>query len=136
MLERFKDKLHRVLHVARTYTDFYRHACPPIYDTDTDTSQNTGTIKNLAYYVGCEDGRSDRYRVYNLVSALKERGIRTDVYKLRSLPFLLKNTDYDVVVIFREDRYRRIHMEKILSTLKKRKIPVIYDTDDFTIENK
>lgn len=107
----------------------------PEYDMVTEGDKSEYRIKKIAFYNGCVDNRSDRYRVYNIVNALRERNIAVDIYKASSSKYLLKNVDYDLVIIFREDRYQLLQWKKILKHLRKRNIPIIYDTDDNIIQN-
>lgn len=124
------------MYLVKAYFNFYKCVSQPIIDKETDISKNNGIVKKVAYYVGCQDNRSDRYRCFNFVEALRKENIAVDVYNADSLFHLSKKVHYDAAILFREDRYHRLHMKKIISALHSNDIPVIYDTDDFTIENK
>lgn len=107
----------------------------PEYDENIQECENLG-ISKIAFYIGCEDNRSERYRVHNIVEALRKKNIVVDIYRANSIHHLLKDVHYDLLVVFREDRYRFLQLGKIGRHLKKQNIPIIYDTDDYTIENK
>ena len=106
----------------------------PEYDFETDNSKCLYKIKKIAFYNGCEDNRSDRYRIYNIAEALRRRKIRVDVYNARSIKYIDTKEEYDLLIIFREDRYLFLRWKKIAKRIKKLNIPMIYDTDDYTIE--
>lgn len=108
----------------------------PEYDSRADNADCPYKIKRVAFYNGCEDNRSDRYRVYNIVNALREKKIIVDIYKDKSICYLLDAINYDVLIVFRENRYRFLRWKRVVRHLKRINMPVIYDTDDFTIEKE
>ena len=124
------------MHPIKAWLKFYKCNYQPLFDTETDTSKCNWNIKKIAYYVGCQDNRSDRYRCFNFASALRKENIAVDIYDSKSICFLTKNVQYDAVIMFRENRYGMLHIKKVIKSLHSKKIPVIYDTDDFTIEDK
>ncbi len=124
-----------ILKVLVSYLLFPLTKEMPEYDVTTDGSKCNQNIKKMAFYVGCEDNRSDRYRVYNIVNALRSKNITVDIYKSHSIKYLTKKVNYDLIVIFREDRYRFLRWKKVGNNLKKNGIPIIYDVDDYTIFN-
>ena len=93
----------------------------------------------IAFYVGCEDNRSERYRVDNIVEELTNCGIIADRYYPGSLDELKKSTNYDLLVIFRVGEFNRPLFPKIVDTIKifqKHNIPIIYDVDDYLFSNR
>lgn len=90
---------------------------------------NSDSHYRIAYFNGCEDNRSDRYRIFNLIEGLNNNGFDVDVYTYRSLKHIYKE-NYNLFVIFRENRYRLLEWEKHLDWLKKNGTSIVYDTDD------
>ena len=91
----------------------------------------------IAFYVGCNDNRSSRYRVDNIVEGLTSKKIIADRYYVSSLDKLIKKTNYDIVVIFRSGQLDRENKDKVFQLIEKckeNKIPVVYDVDDWLVE--
>ncbi|MBO6087239.1 glycosyltransferase [bacterium] len=101
-------------------------------------------IKNsdvkIAFYVGCDDGKSSRYRVDNIVEALTKKNIIADCYYKRGIGKLYKNIqNYDLLVVFRAGEFDKRYIEKIINVYSKcreNNIPIIYDIDDFLCNSK
>lgn len=108
----------------------------PEVDHCTDTRMNECSIKKVAFYIGCEDNRSERYRVFNIIGELRQKNIAVDIYRAHCVNQLLGDINYDILIVFREDRYRLLRLKKVLNHVHACGIPIIYDTDDYTIEDE
>lgn len=128
------EKVKKVIADCRQYREYLKSTGMPEIDNSTDTN-NEYKIKRIAFYIGCEDNRSDRYRAFNIINELRNRGIAVDIYRAYCINQLLKDINYDLLVIFREDRYRMLRLNEILNHVHSCGIPIIYDTDDYTIED-
>ena len=56
---------------------------------------------NIAFIVGCKDGRSERYSVLDICDILEKNNINTDRYYAPFHELTDKISDYDLIVIFR-----------------------------------
>ncbi len=126
----------KLLKYIREYFLLWRKNGKPEYDTLTYVSQLNSSLRRIAFYDGCEDNRSERYRVHNIVKEFRSNGIAVDIYRAWNIHWFMECPKYDLVVFFREDRFHLLHLRTVLKHLKKMNIPVIYDTDDFTIEHR
>lgn len=88
----------------------------------------------VAYFNGCPDGRSDRYRVYDQVRYLTEHNILADIYSYGSLNELEATDLYDCLVLFRCANGNDTQMSRILQRYRAAKIPIFYDVDDYLLE--
>ena len=118
------------------YVRHYFIVSKPLYDNNINYKDCIHPFNKVAFYIGCQDGRSDRYRVYNIVEALQNQNIWVDIYTAESIRNLLKPVDYDLLICFREDRYRFLNWDKIAANLHKCGVKIIYDTDDYTIDER
>lgn len=94
-------------------------------------------LLKIAFYVGCPDGRSERYRVDNIIEALEKRNVIGDKYYNSNIDELKARTQYDLLVIFRsgdsdEDAYDDIM--QTIENFKKSGKSVIYDVDDYLLQ--
>lgn len=88
----------------------------------------------VLYIVGCNEGESKRYRVFNLVEVLNRLGIQADWHyeiheHIYTEEYLKK---YDIAIMFRcgwSDR-----MERLIAMLKQLHIPVVFDVDDLVFD--
>lgn len=88
----------------------------------------------VAYFNGCPDGRSDRYRVYDQVRYLTQCNILADVYSYGSLNELESADLYDCLVLFRCSNGREAQMARILQRYHAAGISIFYDVDDYLLE--
>ena len=98
---------------------------------------NENDFLKIAFYVGCPDGRSERYRVDNIIEALEKRNIIGDKYYNSNIEILKNRTRYDLLVVFRsgdtdEDVYDEV-MQTIANFRSSGK-SVIYDVDDYLLQ--
>ena len=92
-------------------------------------------VKRVAFFCGCHDNRSERYRIDNIIEALKKYNIIADKYYDFSLKELLKNQNYDILVIFRGS-YEIRHLEPVVKMFKEKNIPIVFDTDDLIFDER
>lgn len=95
------------------------------------------SLLKIAFYVGCPDGRSERYRVDNIIEALEKRNIIGDKYYNSNIDILKNRTQYDLLVVFRsgdtdEDVYDDVM--QMIGNFQKMGKPVIYDVDDYLLQ--
>lgn len=135
-----KEKRHLMWGMSSSGLKIFLHVLPfivnkrPEYDLNTRTDNNGYKLKRIAFYNGCDDNRSDRYRVYNIAEELKELKITVDIYTAESIRYLVRDPNYDLVIVFREDRYFLFRWYKVKKYLQKNQIPMIYDTDDLIVD--
>lgn len=88
----------------------------------------------VLYIVGCNEGESKRYRVFNLIEALKQFGVEADWHyeiheHIYSQEYLKK---YDIAIMFRCGWSER--MERLIALLKQVRVPVVFDVDDLVFD--
>lgn len=86
---------------------------------------------SLLYVIGCAEGESQRYRVYNLIEALLPLGIFAEAAEPAELPFLEVNS-FSLVIFFRCE-----YSSLTASFLKKcveNNVPTVYDVDDLVFD--
>ena len=88
----------------------------------------------VAYFNGCPDGRSDRYRVYDQVRFLTANNVLADVYSYGSIDELEASNLYDCLVLFRCANGIESQMRRILYRYHAANAPVFYDVDDYLLE--
>lgn len=96
--------------------------------------ENVNPKFQIAYFNGCPDGRSDRYRIYNMVDEFTRRNIIADVYSYGSLKKLSEHSLYDILVLFRCANYDWAEMKELLEKYKDENIPILYDVDDYLLD--
>lgn len=91
----------------------------------------------IAFYVGCPNNRSERYRVDNIIDALERRGIIADKYYETNIAVLKGRPEYDLLVVFRSGDLDADVFTDVIDTIKNFRSsgkPVIYDVDDFILQ--
>lgn len=88
----------------------------------------------ILYIIGCNEGESKRYRVFNLMEALNELGIESDWHyeiheQIYNHDYLKK---YDIAILFRCGWSQRL--ERLIGLLKQIEIPVVFDIDDLVFD--
>ncbi len=104
------------------------------------------TLKNksnlrFAFYVGCDDNRSERYRVNNIVEGLSKRSIPADRYYKNSIKILEKNVNkYNLLMVFRSGDGKDIdyfdEINDLYNSFILNNIPIIYDVDDLLFHHR
>lgn len=89
---------------------------------------------NVLYLLGCNEGPSKRYRVFNHIEALKLLDIKAEWIwdidsRLYSLSFLSR---FSICVVFRSGWNDRV--EKLYGNLRELGIPIVYDIDDLVFD--
>ena len=86
---------------------------------------------NILFVIGCFEGESKRYRVYNIIEAISLYGINGQAVYQESLPYL-SPTGYSAIVFFRckMNSFTRGFVTKC----KRRSVPTIYDVDDLVFD--
>jgi glycosyltransferase involved in cell wall biosynthesis/SAM-dependent methyltransferase len=98
----------------------------------TGRSSGPSRLKRVAFFVGCPEGESKRYRVYNIVDGLKMLSIDSAVlYEDDAASFQTKPRP-DLVVIFRA-RYNS-NVKRLIDIADSHGIPVVFDIDDLVFE--
>lgn len=90
----------------------------------------------ILYLIGCLEGESKRYRVYNLIEALKLEHVYSETcYEIDEYIY---NNEYlkkfDAVVLFRSGYSDRI--DKLRNILTELSIPMVYDIDDLVFDEE
>ncbi len=91
-------------------------------------------LNSVLYILGCNEGPSKRYRVFNHIDYLKAQGIHAewiwDVHPEAGDPEYLKK--FSIVVNFRGGHSDRC--DRLFDILKSLKIPSVYDIDDLVFD--
>ena len=90
---------------------------------------------DVIFAIGCWEGESKRYRVYNIVEGLTKMGYKVDVIPFEHIGTLVdKNIIAHTVVLFRAPFDTATRIELFLNYAKLNSIRVIYDIDDLVFE--
>lgn len=91
-------------------------------------------IQNILFLLGCNEGQSKRYRVFNSLEYLRKAGIRAewawDIHSYIQDPDYL--AQFDSIVVFRSGWNDRI--ESFFKIANELNIPLIYDIDDLVFD--
>lgn len=96
--------------------------------------KNANVEFRIAYFNGCPDGRSERYRINNIVDEFTRCNIIADVYSYGSLKKLSSWPLYDLLILFRCANCDQPEMQEILKKYKAGNIAILYDTDDYLLD--
>ncbi len=106
------------------------------YDTSTPHQDPIALEKieigRIVYYVGCPDGESKRYRVFNLVDVYRNQGRAVDVIHFLDLEKYPFPKDLTTAIIFRAKF--SIELQNFILEARRRNVDVIFDTDDLVFE--
>lgn len=88
----------------------------------------------VLYIVGCNEGESKRYRVFNLIETLAKCGVEADWhYEIHEHIYTHEYLSrYDVAIMFRCGWSER--MERLIALLKQVRVPVVFDVDDLVFD--
>ncbi|KJK25726.1 hypothetical protein UB46_03475 [Burkholderiaceae bacterium 16] len=90
---------------------------------------------DVVFAIGCWEGESKRYRVYNLAEGLEDLGYKVHVMPYQRIGTLPEqNVKANVVVLFRAPYDPRVGVEEFLKYAKVRGIKVVFDVDDLVFE--
>ena len=89
----------------------------------------------ILYIVGCLEGESKRYRVFNLIEAIQNKDAYAEwKYEIdKQLNDQMYIEQFDIIVIFRAAYSDNI--EKIIKIAKKLSIPTVFDVDDLVFDD-
>lgn len=93
---------------------------------------NDNKVKKIVYFVGCPDGESKRYRVFNIVDVLRNFGYSVDVVYESDLNNYRISADLTTAVVFRAKFTK--HLQNFIFRLRAAHVDVIFDTDDLVFE--
>ncbi len=103
----------------------------PVTDAKTLVNQQFDVI----FCIGCWEGESKRYRVYNLAEGLERMGFRVHVMPYQNVAKLAQNNVIaSSVVLFRAPYDLAIECDIFLSYAKMMGIKVVFDVDDLVFE--
>jgi len=89
-------------------------------------------VKKVSFLIGCLEGESKRYRVYNIVEGLTKKGIECKVFYEINLDRLEQVTDCDLLVLFRAAMSP--NLDTVIRRFRSRNIPIVFDVDDLIFE--
>jgi glycosyltransferase involved in cell wall biosynthesis/ubiquinone/menaquinone biosynthesis C-methylase UbiE len=109
---------------------------PPAYSQyHTRVHRKNGVLNKIAFLPGDlvsdQYSASSRYRVFNLIEGLNRRGIESRTFSRLDFANMDDITSSDLVVIFRSQFN---DVSGIISTLKKKRVPLVFDIDDLVFE--
>jgi glycosyltransferase involved in cell wall biosynthesis/SAM-dependent methyltransferase len=85
--------------------------------------------------IGCWDGESKRYRVYNIAAALRARGLTVGVIPFSEVGRLADDeVKASVVVLFRAPFEESLGVTRFLDYARRRSIKVVFDIDDLVFD--
>lgn len=89
----------------------------------------------ILYIVGCLEGESKRYRVFNLIEAMQNKNVYAEwKYEIdKQLNDQMYIEQFDIIVLFRAAYSDNI--EKIIKIAKKLSIPTVFDVDDLVFDD-
>lgn len=90
------------------------------------------SIKNISFLIGCLEGESKRYRVFNIIEMLKMEGIAANTFYEINISDYEKALECDLLVLFRTAYSDNI--KKLIELSRKKGVPVIFDIDDYIFE--
>lgn len=90
---------------------------------------------DVIFLIGCWEGESKRYRVYNLVEGLQALGRRVHVMPFSSVGLLAREEiRAEVVVVFRAPHDPALAVDAFLTRAKASGVKVVFDIDDLVFE--
>ncbi len=95
-------------------------------------ARTAGEVKRVSFLVGCLEGESKRYRVYNVVEGLRQKGIDSFVFHETNLGQLEQALSSDILTVFRAGMSETVGF--VIENFKQNGIPVVYDVDDLIFE--
>lgn len=108
---------------------------PTTVALDLPPSEIANKHFDVVFAIGCWEGESKRYRVYNLAEGLTKRGYGVQVMPFERIADLAEhNTKVDIVVLFRAPFDTVSRVDVFLNYAKIRGIKVIFDVDDLVFE--
>lgn len=107
----------------------------PCHVQMADAQALTNQQYDVIFCIGCWEGESKRYRVYNLAEGLERMGFRVHVMPYEHVAKLARqNVKASTVVLFRAPYDLAVEVDVFLSYANKRGIKVVFDVDDLVFE--
>ena len=97
-------------------------------------NRETTRIHKISFLITPVDGPSKRYRVYNLIEGLTQKGIECFVFQETDVDRLDVFLDSDLLVIFRVAYSNTVDF--IIRKMRERNIPVVFDIDDLIFDHE
>lgn len=92
-------------------------------------------VFDVIFVIGCWEGESKRYRVYNVAAALSERGFKVQVIGDADCPdILVKNWRARAAVFFRTPYRSEFKIAEVLEHLRARGARIVFDVDDLVFQ--
>lgn len=92
-------------------------------------------IFDVIFCIGCWEGESKRYRVYNIAEGLEDLGYRVQVMPYEHVSKIaLENVKARTVILFRAPYDDAVNIKLFLTYAKDNNIKVIFDIDDLVFE--
>jgi ubiquinone biosynthesis O-methyltransferase len=104
---------------------------PEFYAPLTSKTATT-KVKKVSFLIGCLEGESKRYRVYNIVEGLTGRGIECRVFYDINVDKLEPVVNCDLLILFRAGMSP--NLDTIVRRFRELDIPVVSDVDDLVFE--
>jgi len=101
---------------------------------------STGQVKepqffDVVFFIGCWEGESKRYRVYNVASALEEHGYRVKVHTESDCHELVVSDWRTKAAVFFRTPYREsFRLEDVMRHVRAHGGKVVFDVDDLVFE--
>jgi len=90
---------------------------------------------DILFVVGCLEGESKRYRVYNIIEGLAEHGYNSNAISFDSCSDIIKNNMQPrVIVFFRAPFDPKKKVVEVLEYCRVNHIKTIFDVDDYVFE--
>lgn len=87
----------------------------------------------VAFLIGCLEGESKRYRVFNVIEALKSMGIDAAHFRDIDIPEQLGDIlSHDIIVLFRYPWSANV--DRLIEEARAKSIPLVYDVDDYIFD--
>jgi glycosyltransferase involved in cell wall biosynthesis/2-polyprenyl-3-methyl-5-hydroxy-6-metoxy-1,4-benzoquinol methylase len=125
------SKIYSELFNKRTIQKINTPYNPETYFAQT-LSKGETRITRISFLIGCLEGESKRYRVFNLIQALTKKGIECRTFYDINVDKLDKVLGCDLLIIFRAAMSPQLDI--IMETFKQKNIPIVFDIDDLVFE--
>lgn len=134
MARKARDRLARRAGPPGTPLPIVQPPMTPALSACTESATSTNAAQRAAQvilFIGCWEGESKRYRVYNVAAALESRGIRTRVEPFANLACVVEQRlRPNAVVLFRAPYEELFAVAPFLEYARRNRIRTIFDVDD------
>src|SRR4051794_37331123 len=95
-------------------------------------SSELGNAIDILFLIGCWEGESKRYRVYNLIEGLEARGYAAQALDFSDCGQIVdRNLKPKVVVFFRAPFDPSKRIIEVLDYCRAKRIRTVFDVDDY-----